>query len=300
MAGIIKHVAIAGGSGHLGSVVFRKLVECGKFNVRVLRRAGSTSKFPESTDVVDVDFDSLESLQSALAGQQAVVSTLGASGIGQQGLLVDAAVNAGVSRFLPSEFGSDLDNPKTRQLPVYVAKVKVEDYLIEKAKTTGLTYTFVYNNAFLDLGLQQDFILRTSDGKPMLLDGGDLPFSTTFLASVGDAVVGVLTHPDETKNRSVYVHDFVTTQNQLLTLAKQAAPAKAWEPTVVKLDELIARSDAKIAQKMLDRETVLPYLLRAIMGPGYGGAFATVDNELLGLKERTKEDILEIFRELLK
>ena len=37
----IKNVAIAGASGSLGSVIFQKLVASGKFNVRVLRRAGS-------------------------------------------------------------------------------------------------------------------------------------------------------------------------------------------------------------------------------------------------------------------
>lgn len=264
MSATLKNAAIVGAAGDVGSVILDKLVGSGKFNVKVLRRPGSKLSVPAGIDVAEVDFTSLDSLKSALAGQDAVISAVGTAGLESQLLLVDAAASAGVKRFIPSDFGADLENPKARQLPVFGLKVKVENHLIETAKTTGLTYTFVFNNAFLDYGISHDFVLSTSNSKPILVDGGDLLFSTTSLPSVGDAVVGILSHPAETKNRAVRIHDLVTSQSKLLALAKQAAPTKAWEPVTVRLDDMVAKADERLAKGLFGPETFGPYLTRSI------------------------------------
>lgn len=299
MSTVIKKVAITGAAGDLGTVVFDKLVRSGKFDIRVLRRFGSKSTFPESTDVVDVDFDSFDSLKSALVGQDAIVSTVGYSGLQSQLTLIDAAAAAGVKRIIPSDFGANLDNPKTRQLPVFGDKVKAQEHVSDKSKTTDLTYTLVYNNAFLDWGLEHDFILRISDAKPVIIDGGDLPFSATTLGSVADAVVGILTRPEETKNRSVRIHDIVTSQNQLLALAKKVAPGKSWEVVPVKLDDLTVAADARLAKGIYDVETFAPYLSRATLDPGFGGKFDTTDNELLGVKGVSEDEVTQILKKIL-
>src|SRR3569833_2671033 len=295
-----KNVAIAGAAGSLGSVMLERLLASGKFNVRVLRRLGSTSAIPAGVEVVEVDYDSVDALKAALQDQDAIICTTPSHAIGSQRTIIDAAVAAGVKRFIPSEFGSDLDNPRTRKLPVFAEMVLVLDYLIYKGRSAGITYTFVYNSGFLDWGLEKDFILRISDGKPILIDGGDYPFSTTTLASVGDAVVVVLTHLEETRNRAVYIHDLVTTQNRLLTLAKEIAPNKEWAPVQVKLDDLTAAADARLAKGLFDMETFAPYLFRAVLDPGFGGRFQKTDNDLLGIKGKTDDDIKAILKSLLK
>ena len=122
MSTTIKNVAVVGAAGALGSVILDKLVASGKFNIKVLKRSGSKSSTPAGIDIAEVDFTSLDSLKSALAGQDAVVSAVGNEGIESQILLVDAAACAGVKRFIPSEFGSNLENPRTCQLPVFVPK----------------------------------------------------------------------------------------------------------------------------------------------------------------------------------
>ncbi|KAK7425153.1 hypothetical protein QQX98_000067 [Neonectria punicea] len=296
----IKNVVIAGASGALGSVVFKKFVESGKFNIRVLKRAGSASSFPEGTDVVEVDYSSLESLKSAIKGQDAVISTLTTLAIDSQLAFIDAAVAAGVQRFIPSEFGSNLDVPSVRSLPVFTQKVKIQDVLIEKSKSTPLSYSFIYNSAFLDWGLEHNFILDHSQSKPIIIDGGDVEFSTTTLSTVADALVGVVSHPEETKNRVVYIHDLITTQNKLLELAKKVAPERPWAPIPVALDDLTAKADERLAKGLYDMETFAPYLFRAIFDPKNGGKFEKTDNELLGLKGKTEDDIVELLKPLLK
>ncbi|KAF4122012.1 Nucleoside-diphosphate-sugar epimerase [Geosmithia morbida] len=300
MSSPIKNVALAGAGGDVGSVVLEHLRASGKFNLLVLRRTGSGSTFPSDVKVADVDFSSVEALTAALEGQDALVSTVGTAGLAGQTLLVDAAAAAGVKRFLPSEFGSNLDNPNTRKLPVFAPKVAVQEHAIAKAKTSGLTYTFVYNGLFLDWGLQKQFLFRWADRKPTIIDGGDAVFSSTSLPSIADAVVGILTHPEETKNRAVYIEDIKLTQNKLLELAKRAFPAEPWEPQPAKLDDITAKADARLAQGLLDAETFGPYILRAIYGPVNGASYSKTDNELLGLKGWTEDQVLELFKKTIQ
>lgn len=291
----IKTVAIAGASGDLGSHVFKKFV-ASDFTIRVLKRAGSESTFPEGTDVVEVDYASVESLTAALKGQDAVVSTLNTLAAGAQETLIEAALAAGVKRFIPSEFGSNLDIPSVRALPLFGAKVAIQEKLKALAAEDKITYTFVYNSVFLDWGLAHNFFVDFSKSEATLIDGGNAEFSTTTLSSVADAVVGVVSHPEETKNRVVYIQDTVLTQKKVLELAKKANPDKTWTVKEAVLDDLINTANERLAKGLLDWETFGAYLYRAIYDPTSVPKFPKLDNELLGLKGKTDEEVYELVK----
>lgn len=89
------------------------------FEVTVLTRPTSNHTFPSNVKVVAVDYDNFDNLVAALRGQDALISTLGSAAFNKQLLLVKAAAEAGVKRFIPSEFGSDTLNEKSRALPVF-------------------------------------------------------------------------------------------------------------------------------------------------------------------------------------
>jgi uncharacterized protein YbjT (DUF2867 family) len=296
-----KNIAITGASGSIGKVILQKLIEAGTFNVTVLRRSGSSATFPDGIKVVDADLNSVDAVAAALKGQDALISAVGPRGVPGQKVLIDAAIAAGVSRFVPSEYGCALGQPNARKLFVFRYKVDVEEYLFERAKSSDLTYTLVWNNAFLDWGLQHDFILRVSDRKPVIYNGGDIPFSATTLATIADAVVGILNRPDETKNRSVRVKDVDVTQNQLLALAKKAAgPDATWDVEQIDLRAVIAKNDPAAAEVSTDFKVLLPYILTALFDPSFGPLFKETDNELLGLKGKTDEELFEIVKQYVK
>ena len=85
------------GSGNLGPAVVKALVDTG-FIVTVLTRLESKATFSSEVKVQRTDYDSASSLEKALAGQDAVVSTVARAGVRGQTVLVDAAIAAG-SRF---------------------------------------------------------------------------------------------------------------------------------------------------------------------------------------------------------
>ncbi|APA11187.1 hypothetical protein SS1G_11394 [Sclerotinia sclerotiorum 1980 UF-70] len=302
---IIKNVAFVGASGALGLPVLDVLIKSNKFNITVLTRAASksTPELPTSVTILPVDFTSVTSLTSALQTQNidAVVSCVGAPGLQGQSLLIDAAVAAGVKRFLPSEFGSDLSNPLAKPLPVFADKITTQAHLeAAVAKNPSLTYTYVRNGPFLDWGLEHKLLLDLSSGTSTIYDGGDVLFSTTTLETIGKAVVGVLEKFEETKNRAVYIQDIQITQNRLLELAKKVAPEKKWESVHAETAKILASSNERAARGEFNMEVIIGYIIVSVFGKGYGGRMEKTDNELLGLKEKTDADVEAILKKLIK
>ena len=107
------------------------LVKSGKFNVTAVKRPSSSASFPNLVTVRTADLSSVDSVTAAFEGQDAVVSTVGTSGLAGQSVLVEAAVAANVKRFLPSDFGCDIANPKAGVLPVFKLKTATHKALRE-------------------------------------------------------------------------------------------------------------------------------------------------------------------------
>lgn len=126
------------------------LVNAG-FNVTVLSRSDSTSSAPAGTKVHKVDYTSSASLDEAFKGQDAVVSTIATAAIGSQGPIIDAAVKAGVKRFIPSEFGLNTQKVQGGAAKILAGKVKTQELLNEAVKSNpGFSWTGVANNLFFD------------------------------------------------------------------------------------------------------------------------------------------------------
>ncbi|KFY15220.1 hypothetical protein V492_02158 [Pseudogymnoascus sp. VKM F-4246] len=312
----IKNVAIAGGSGLVGKPIVNALLKSGKFTLTALVRESSTSTFPSGVKVVKVDFDSVASLTEALKGQDALVSAIGNAALQGQNLLVDAAlleialwrrdllvdaaVAAGVSRFLPSEFGSDLDNAKAGALPVFGYKVATANYSKEiAASNPAFTYTFIRTGAFLESGLENNMLIDSQSGKPRIFDSGDQLWSAITLESVGQSVVGVLTHPEETRNRAVYVQSIATSQNKLLDIVKKLTPGKTQEPQYVSTEDVFNDSNAKLAKGDYSEGVMFGYIFVAMFGEGYGAVYETTDNERLGVTSLTESDVEAILKPIV-
>ncbi|KAI9035900.1 aromatic alcohol reductase [Aspergillus affinis] len=288
-------VALAGASGNLGPAVLEQLLDAG-FDVTVLTRENKNSKFDSRAKVTQVDYNSLESLTSALTGQDVVVNTLGAGTIPREVhlRLVDAAVAAKVQRFIPSEFGSDTTNPKAAKLPVYGDKVAVQQHLKAASEKSGdtFTYTLLINGPFMDWGLKTGFLLNLAGPEAELYDGGDRKISATTLAGVGKGIAGVVRNLDATKNRTVYVREAEITQNQLLELSQKQLATK-----VITTDQLEKNAFAELQKPSPNLDVfALNLIKRTIFGDGYGSQFPAenLSNDLLGLGSLNEAEVKDI------
>lgn len=80
------------GTGNIGKPIVQELASQG-FHVSILSRGSKHDNVPEGVAVKTVDYDDIESLKSALAGQDAVVSAIASVAVsGQQQRLADAAL----------------------------------------------------------------------------------------------------------------------------------------------------------------------------------------------------------------
>lgn len=135
----------------MGKPILEELVAAG-FNVTALTRESSSASFPAGVTVKKVDYSSSESLKGAFAGQDAVVSAIATPAVGGQQIIVDAALAAGVKRYIPSEFGINTRlTPGTTIGKILAGKVAVVDYLDSKAKeNSNFSWTGVSTGMFFD------------------------------------------------------------------------------------------------------------------------------------------------------
>jgi uncharacterized protein YbjT (DUF2867 family) len=106
-------VLVAGATGDLGGRIVRALRRHDT-HVRVLTRPGSTATAPtdggEHVEVVRADYGDHAALTAALSGVEVVVSAVSGTRsviVDAQRALLRAAVDAGVERFIPSDYSAD-------------------------------------------------------------------------------------------------------------------------------------------------------------------------------------------------
>jgi uncharacterized protein YbjT (DUF2867 family) len=152
-----KLIVLAGGTGDLGKRIALALIKR-KANLRILVRPGSTLKL-SGADIVAVDFNNPLELISACQGATIVISALAGLGdviIDTQKRLLDAAIEAKVPRFIPSDFSADFTKLPEGSNRNFDLRREFHRYL-EKAPIAATT---IFNGGFMDmLSGQAPFIL---------------------------------------------------------------------------------------------------------------------------------------------
>ncbi|KAK3637656.1 hypothetical protein LTR56_013488 [Elasticomyces elasticus] len=266
MATQYKKIAVAGAVGNLGPTVVQTLVDAG-FDVTILSRSGNTLP---NTKTAKVDYGSKDSLVAALRGQDAFVSNI--PNHIDQPALIDAAIEAGVKHFIPSEFGSNVTgNSKVAALPVFAGKLATEEYLKQQSE---ISWTVIVNDSSSIGALAWAYWLISAAA----------PRKYT-------AVVGVLQHPEETRNRTVYIQSTALSQNQILDVVRKHKAGGDVErvDTESLLQEgysLLKKGGANIRTAMFN------FILVSVLDKEYGNNWSEQnDNALLGIQELTADEI---------
>ncbi|KAK4699740.1 DNA polymerase zeta, partial [Phenoliferia sp. Uapishka_3] len=240
--------AIAG-TGGVGSHVIAALASQPNVSVVVLSRSAS-AHLPDNTTLKTVDYSSYSTLVNALIGIQVVISTLNVEGIASQYPLADAAKDAGVRLFVPSDFGSPTDGLVDG--PRY-AKVEFVKYL----ETLGLPYTRFYTGAFSD----QLFPLAGFDfanGKVRLIGAGDTPITFTTRPDVANFLSYALTHlpPSQLQNVVFRLQGDLRTMNEVVEVYQRTHPGKILDVSVVGRTSAPGGSEAEVSADALFRAAI--------------------------------------------
>ncbi len=238
-----KNVLVVGASGDVGKVILPALIADSNFQVSVLSRAESSATFPSNVNVIKADYSNKDALVKALTGQDVVISTVGGEALLKNfdRTLIEAAVEAGVKWFIPSEYGFDLDHPDAASIPVN--NPQLENIKLLKQHQPQLAHTFISAGAFLDWGLDTTFMnFDIANRKAILYDEGKNPVSGIALNNLGKAIVAILKHPQLTLNKRIYLVDATFTQKEMLALLEKHTATK-WTVAHVTTEETFKKAE---------------------------------------------------------
>jgi uncharacterized protein YbjT (DUF2867 family) len=201
-------ILVAGATGHLGSEICRQLISKNK-NVKGLVRVTSDSNkvahLKESgVEIVEGDLKNKGSLENALQGVSAVITTVSSTLSRQEGdsiqtvddegqmNLVDAAINAGVRHFIYVSFC------ELGECPLQTAKRRVEKHLTE----SGLNYTILQPTYFMEVWLSPALGFDYPNAKANIFGEGKNKVSWIAIKDVASFAVDSLDNP-AAKNRII-------------------------------------------------------------------------------------------------
>lgn len=249
----------------------------------------SAGHFPTVVRILEADYSSPEKLSCLLKGHDSVIILINRDQVDAQIAAIDAAIAAGVPHIIPSSFGLDNTIPEVRDSIPIAGKRRMEEYLAHQAEQGKVSFTALNTSMFLDWAVAAG-VLANPRGLTMVFDGGDKPLSATTLDDIGKAVAKIIQIRDQVRNRFLFVHSAVVTQNQLLGYLKELKPDGQFATVQLKTEELEERALRAIEEGTATLRDIHGLMARVSFGLGHG-RFGHVDNELLGIPEHSEEQV---------
>lgn len=210
---------------------------------------------------------------------------------------------------MPSEFGTNLENPLAQKLPIVQPKVAIRRYLtsVIPSTTSSTTWTSINNGPLFEMVFKWGaFGPNLAERKAAFHNGGDRYVGTSRMSDIGTAVAKVLSpeHFEETKNQPVYIYSTAITERYLTNLAAEVTGIDFGTVENGKIvdtdtDMLVKIADKKMAKG--DMSAMFLYYMQIMFREGYGGDYRDMAwNERLGLKTMTEEEIKDFIRQTAK
>ena len=146
-----KIILVAGATGNLGNRISRELIKRGAEVRAIVRKSTDTEKIDilkkMGVKVFEIDMDSVEEIATASKGVDCVVSTLAGLGdviVDLQKRILDAAIQAGVPKFIPSDFSSDYNDLVPGENRNFDLRRDFKTYL----DSTPIKATSIFNGCF--------------------------------------------------------------------------------------------------------------------------------------------------------
>jgi hypothetical protein len=254
------------------------------------RSVNKKDGLPAGVKFAVVDYNSIDSLEAAFRGQDAIVSTVSMEDIPGQKLVIDAAIKAGVKRFIPSDFGALTTDPNASHFPHHLGMIGIQRYLHAKADAGLIENTVLSIGAFTEF-LGSDLLIDWQHKRAEIWGDGRALVSTTSLAATGKAVASALRNLEVTKNRNVFVHEYAVSQEQYLDMAKKyAKPETKW--SVVKIEDAETELDrrAGVLREQSDMASIFSFIKGTLLSGKYSSHYKHTDNSLVGLEELSEPE----------
>lgn len=195
-------VLVVGATGFLGNDICRQLIAKNKNVKGLVRITSDSNKVAQlkelGVEIVEGDLKDKPSLENALHGVSAIISTVSSTLSRQEGdsiqtvdyegqiNLINATIAAGVSQFIYVSFCG-----MPGQFPLQTAKRKVEKHLIE----SGLNYTILQPTYFMEVWLSPALGFDFPNAKANIYGEGKNKISWIAIKDVASFAVAALDNP---------------------------------------------------------------------------------------------------------
>jgi nucleoside-diphosphate-sugar epimerase len=289
----LTNVLLIGATGSIGSVVLEAFQKDTDFNLTVLQRASSKSRLPSHLKVITIqDSYPTDELTAAFKGQDVIVNCMTSLSVTDQFRMVDAAITAGVQRYVPSEYGLNNMKPEARALnSVFGDKGRVQEYLRAKADEGRIEWMSISCGMWLKWSMAHDFLgMHVREQRFVFWDDGTGYFSCTTEENTAAGLLQALKVPEDTKNTNVYLSDFAITQKQLLDAIERIQDVK-YKTETVDSEKLIKEKQEAVQQG--DAFAIFPLIETGFVTGRFGSHLekeGVIMNEKLGLPRRTLDE----------
>ncbi|TVY47790.1 Isoflavone reductase-like protein [Lachnellula occidentalis] len=293
-----ENLLIFGATGYIGAYILREILKNKDSfgRIAIITSPGTAENKSEQlqnlkSEGVEVFVGDVTNPTDVLNAFK-VISTVGRNVLAEQINWIQLAESIpSVTRFFPSEYGTDIDyNPQSVHEIPHQLKIKVRAAL--KA-TSSLNYTYVVTGpyadgqmlAYLSALAESARVIGTYDVKAksatLIEDGkGKISFTTPKECSVGKLVVKALLYPEASNKRALKVNSFTTTPADIVAEFEKQTGDK-WTVTYTSLAQLKELEAAAWENKA----PLAPiYTLRRIWAEG-GTLYVKRDNSLIDAED---------------
>ncbi|KAF2105648.1 isoflavone reductase family protein [Lophiotrema nucula] len=309
----IKNI-VWSGTGKTGVPILERLLATKQFNIKLLVRnsIASYSDLPQNIPAHQVDYADHARLVDHLRGQDAVVvfcSFVPGSGFDTKHIaLVNAAIEAGVKYFIPSEWALDtagiMGSTSGRHGPtlptnmVLAPKRVSHNYMLCRAAEGKINFAAIYCGVLIEslrtIGIKGPMLGFNFETKTANLpDNGVNPFPASSYTTLTKALSTLLSEPTKISNRFYHISDGVLTLRDCFSIV-QGLDSTAWMKTSFSTEVV---RDA--ALQNIQRGVFTPKeFVHTLMTAFFGGiqVFSKLDNETLGIADGEEMNLREVMK----
>lgn len=218
-----KTIVVFGATGNLGNRIVRELLKRNA-EVRVMVRPATdpqkTNSFTQlGATIQEVDLANVEAIAKASAGASCVVSALAGLSdviVDLQKRIVEGAIQAGVPRFIPSDFCTDYTDLVPGENRNFDLRREVRNYL----DSTSIQATSIFNGAFADI-LQYNTPVLNLKEKSIGYWGDKADWKLDFTTMDDTAAFTAEAALDDTAPRNLQIASFQVSPRMLWQEVKQ-------------------------------------------------------------------------------
>jgi nucleoside-diphosphate-sugar epimerase len=215
-------ILVAGGTGDLGNRIIKALLKRNANVVAIVRHTSDSPKIEElekmGVKVIKVDMSDVAALTAACKGVTCVVSAIAGlreTIVDAQSLLLDAAIAAGVPRFIPSDYSSDFTQIAEGENRNFDLRKEFH----KKLDASPITATSIMNGAFADILFYNTPFYNLKDNSVSYW-GSDADFKVDFTTK-DDTAAFTAAAADNNAPRILRIASFQISPNDLVRLANK-------------------------------------------------------------------------------